>query len=204
MSWIWSEGFVLDTRPVDIIYVHVWGERDHTSVYALGNPFSLRPMVEVSDPAFVVFSLCPRQHEERPGESWGQQTRFHCQQTGWAVTASYCILTGDLKIDQNRSSIWVNCLMMQHSVTSVPFFRITKINPVSILHLSPMSRWYVYKKINSYLWRLSNLCMLFWKHPELVSTVDRLFLTWYSVTIQALNWPWPLHLINPRDKRHIF
>lgn len=79
----------------------VWTGNDHTIVYTWGNPFSLGPMFEFTGRACLVLSLHPRQHEEHPGENWGQQTRFHCQRTGGAVKASYWLIltrhTGDLK-----------------------------------------------------------------------------------------------------------
>lgn len=84
----------------------VWTGKDHTSVYTRGNPFSLGPMFEFTGRA----RLHPRQHEQHPGENRGQQTCFHCQQTGGAAKASYRIIstrhTGDLKTSKVHP-IWL-------------------------------------------------------------------------------------------------
>lgn len=124
---------------VDIIYVYMWPRRGRTFVYMLGNPFSFRLMVEVTDPAFLELRLRPTQQDQRPRENWDQQACFHCQQTDSGVVASNCILWTrhrwfkhfPKQTSQSGSVVWW-CNIASHQCPS------PGLSPV--MHLSPGSR----------------------------------------------------------------
>ncbi len=99
--------------------------------------------------------------------------------------------------------IWINCLMIQRSITSVPFLWIIIINPLSFMHINPNSRLCVFRgacppltcgACQSCVCYLGNMGLFRCKlQPDCLCPG-------YSLIIQILTWPWPLDQVKSWEK----
>lgn len=139
---------------------------------------------------YSVKSLQPRgQREQPPGENWCQQT-LH--------TGPYWC---NIFKDQN-CPVWIACLLMQQSISSLPFFWIIMLNPQSFVPFQGY-RWatvYLFPPVSVQTMH----GRLFWKHKVAsVWTAATLSVPGSSLIIQILNWAWRLDQMKLREETEV-